>query len=216
MTTNRKDGDGQPLIPFPSQAHNNVCKSLDQLVGICLGILADQVVNDEEAMNFRRWVQQLYAIDCGWPLSDVRQRVEQIFADGKIDDEERVELGALMRQLAGVPEEKIPDIGAATRLPLDEPPPPIIFPEKLFVVTGKFAHGTRTKVHQEIETRGGCCGKAPTLDTNYLVIGAFASRDWIHSTHGLKIERAIELRKKSTGIAIIHEEHWRTFIRVLP
>ncbi len=47
------------------------------------------------------------------------------------------------------------------------------------------------------------------------VIGAIGSRDWIHSTHGRKIERAVELREQGTGIYILSEEYWADSIRTV-
>jgi len=38
----------------------------------------------------------------------------------------------------------------------------------------------------------------PRAATSFLVIGAIGSRDWIHSTHGRKIEAAVKLREQGT------------------
>jgi hypothetical protein len=42
----------------------------------------------------------------------------------------------------------------------------------------------------------------------YLIIGEIGSRDWIHSTHGRKIEKALEHNAGGARIAIIGEQHW--------
>ncbi len=54
---------------------------------------------------------------------------------------------------------------------------------------------------------------APTLATRYLVIGVFASHDWYNTNYGRKIERAVELRNSGSGVAIISEEHWKSFLQ---
>lgn len=46
------------------------------------------------------------------------------------------------------------------------------------------------------------------MDTHYLVIGDIGSAAWMHSTHGRKIEAAVELLERGTGIAIISEAHF--------
>lgn len=48
----------------------------------------------------------------------------------------------------------------------------------------------------------------PTQDLDYLVIGNCGSRAWLHSTHGLKIQRALELRGVKRKLSIISENHW--------
>jgi hypothetical protein len=45
-----------------------------------------------------------------------------------------------------------------------------------------------------------------------LVIGVFASRDWANTNFGRKIERAVKLRDSGSGLAIISEEHWKSFV----
>ena len=44
------------------------------------------------------------------------------------------------------------------------------------------------------------------MAATYLAIGHFASRDWVHTTFGRKIERAVEMRKRYGMPAIISEE----------
>jgi hypothetical protein len=99
-------------------------------------------------------------------------------------------------------------------LPLDSPlPDPVVFPGRDFIITGKFAFGTRRKVMEAIETRGGRPSDTPpTIGSHYMVIGVFASRDWANTNYGRKIERAVELRDSGSGLAIIPEEHWKKFV----
>jgi hypothetical protein len=59
------------------------------------------------------------------------------------------------------------------------------------VFTGKFAFGPRRVCEAAVEALGGRAGSSVTRVTNYLVIGTFGSRDWIHTSHGRKIEQAV-------------------------
>ena len=40
---------------------------------------------------------------------------------------------------------------------------------------------------------------------NYLVIGALASRDWLYTSHGRKIEKALLLKRGGSEIKVIAE-----------
>jgi NAD-dependent DNA ligase len=209
-----RDAHGQPVRLF--QRANNSAKAVDQLVGICTGILADGEVNENEAIFFAEWVRKHAPAEPVWPFTDILQRIERIFADGVCDVEERAELKDVMEALCGFTEQPLPMAeNLSTTLPLCVPQPhPLVFTSQQFVVTGKFAYGARSAVFEAIEALGGSpTDAAPTKTTNYLVVGVFASRDWINTSHGRKIEKAVQLREKGTGINIISEEHWKQFIR---
>jgi hypothetical protein len=55
--------------------------------------------------------------------------------------------------------------------------------------------------------RGNVSKKKNTVcgATDYLVVAATASRDWIHSHEGTKIIRAMELRPKGGRPDVVHE-----------
>jgi hypothetical protein len=209
-----KDADGQPLRLFKVNLENNVSKAIDQLSGICAGILADGVVNEREAEFFGEWVQKYASFEPVWPFTDILSRVERIFADGRCDSDERKELKTVMEALCGHTQDTVADETYSTTLPFDSPAPePVLFPNRTFTITGRFAYGSRRKVTDAIESRGGVASDlAPNGNSHYLVIGIFASRDWMYTNYGRKIERAVELRESGSGIAIISEEHWKQFI----
>jgi len=209
-----KDEHGQPKRLFKPNFENNVSKAIDQLSGICSGILADGIVTDAEAQFFAEYVRKFAAFEPVWPFTDVLARVERIFTDGVCDDEEREELKHVMEALCGHAEQCSPSDTYSATLPLDSPlPNPVVFPDHSFIITGRFAYGTRRKVFGRISDLGGFADDSPaTRETNYLVIGTFASRDWANTNYGRKIEHAVELRESGSGICIISEEHWKRFV----
>ncbi|MEY4385640.1 MAG: hypothetical protein RLY20_923 [Verrucomicrobiota bacterium] len=207
------DISGKPLPLFKGARNNEQDKAVDQLTGICAGILSDGVVNQKEAAFFADWVKTHVPLQPAWPFTDILKRLDRIFADGVCDDEEREELRQVMTALCGIKDNAKPSETYSTSLPLDNPPPAVMFDGKRFHVTGQFAFGSRTKVIDAIKNRGGVgLDSSPTRDAHYLVIGVFASQAWATTTFGRKIERAVELRKSGSGIAIISEEHWKTFL----
>jgi len=209
-----KDEDGQPIRMFRAGRANNEAKAIDQLSGICAGILADGVVNEHEAVFFAGWVRQHAPLEPVWPFTDILSRVERIFADGRCTEEEREELKEIMEALCGRSPAGSSQETCSTTLPFTSPPPsPVEFSNRVFNITGKFAFGTRQKVISAITGKSGIAvDSMPTRDSHYLVLGIFASRDWIHTNYGRKIERAVELRNSGSGIAIISEEHWKKFL----
>ena len=189
-----------------------VDRSIDELIGLCKGIMADGVVMQEEAEFLLEWLNTNRHAANQWPANVIYPRLQQFMEDGVLDAEEERELFLLLSDMGGrtktMPDAQSP----ATRLPLDAPQPAVEIEGNNFVITGRFASGNRKVVAREIITRGGRVTASVTKNTDYLVIGDIGSRDWIHSTHGRKIEKAIELRNDNRPIAIISEEHWVSFL----
>lgn len=208
-----RDEHGQPLWQFPTGLIRNYGKAEDQLIGIARGIMCDDEVTDLEAAAFRRFVERLYSTHQTFPFDLLKERLDRIFADGRVDDDERLELRGILRSLGGLMDD--PDVGlenVSCSFPLDEPPPGVTFFGREFVVTGRFAFGTRIRVHEAIERHSGRTHTGVRPETDFLVIGHFASRDWVHTSYGLKIERAVELRESGHPVAIISEAHWKQSI----
>ncbi len=209
------DANGQPVARFGFLRENNLSKAFDQLAGVCKGILCDGVVSDDEARFFHEWVKAHTTSETPWPFGEILARLETIFADGVVDEEEREDLAAIMREIVGGGTDGNVALAedTATALPLDNPAPAVVdFTGREFCVTGKFAFGGRTKVVEAIKARGGTFNDTPRHGTQYLVIGFFASKDWKFSSYGRKIQRALELRDNPGGIQIVAEEHWKSFL----
>jgi NAD-dependent DNA ligase len=178
------------------------------MLGLAKGVLADGVVADEEAALLRDWVQQHPdAIGC-WPIDRLAERLEQIFADGVVDETERRDLTELLQSIVGGEAGLVLGEDAATDLPLDRPAPDIRWTGSVFVCTGKFAFGPRPACEDQVRRSGGICEPRITRRTDYLVIGTFASRDWIQTSFGRKIEKAVQYRDRGSLRAIVGEDHW--------
>ncbi|OPY77749.1 MAG: DNA polymerase III subunit epsilon [Syntrophorhabdus sp. PtaU1.Bin058] len=183
-------------------------RDIDELIGICKGITADNIVSTEEALYLERWLKINKEIANQYPANMLIGRIETMLIDGVFDDNEKLELLSVLQDLTGErPSHEICD-NYSTALPFDQPFPEVVFRNNLFCLTGKFCYGTRNLCESEIIKRAGQVQSNPTLKTNYLVIGILGSSDWIHTTHGRKIEKAVEYRDKGLPIKIIPEEHW--------
>jgi hypothetical protein len=72
----------------------------------------------------------------------------------------------------------------------------------------RFAFGPRKACEEATTDLGGQAKRKVTLETDYVVIGTFGSRDWVQSSFGRKIEKAVEYRENYGSPAIISEDHW--------
>ncbi len=201
------DKDGQPLSrSFNKTRLQN--RTLDELIGLCKGVLADGAVTQEEAEFLQEWLLANSQVADVWPANVLYDRISRMLADGTLDSDEEEELIQTLLEITGGPVLDPAVASMSTGLPLDDPPPVIIFQDQQFCLTGRFVYGSRRECESEVVARGGSAQKSPTLKTNYVVIGLAGSRDWIHSTHGRKIEAAVRLRDKGIPVRIVTEEHW--------
>lgn len=204
------DLHGQPLPEF--NASRRAGRGLDAMLGICQGVLADGVVTAEEAGFLHSWMSANPDVTRSWPGDVMAARLERIYADAVVDNEERAELNTLLRGLLGGRIGVAAEMNLSTALPIDDPAPTLTFPGQTYVFTGLCAYGPRKACQAEVEVRGGLCASGITKRTNVVVIGTFASRDWLHTNHGTKILKAVEYRDRGVPIAIVGENHWAAHI----
>lgn len=200
----RLDDDGQPIIRFSTQRVAD--RTIDEMIGLCRGIACDGRVVQAEAQFLLNWMEQNIDVREQWPGTVLYPRIAECLLDDHLDQEEATELYELLNSITG--EGQGLPCTATSTLPFDSPLPSIDFPGRKFVVTGKFAFGPRRICLSEIEARSGIIQSTPSRKTDYLIVGIAGSRDWIHSSHGRKIEAAIQLREQGYNISIVPEEHF--------
>lgn len=202
------DPHGQPL-----NRHYNAARlsdrAVDELIGLSRGIIADGVVTQDEAEFLIRWLERNREIRHEWPANVLYARVDEMLSDGVLDQVEQQELLELLSDVTGEGEPVAHRAKSlSTGLPLTTPMPVVEFESRVFCLTGKFIHGTRKECERIVVERGGKTKGSPTKETDYLVIGFIGSTEWIHSTHGRKIEKAVQYAERGIPIKIISEEYW--------
>jgi NAD-dependent DNA ligase len=180
---------------------------IDELIGICRGVIADGKVDEKEAIYIGQWIENHREIAEKWPVNILYARLMETLQDGVVNLEERVELLETLRNITG-DSTMFQESNHSTTLPLDMPVPEISFEDKSFCLTGRFVFGSTFDCEETIAEMGGTISDTPTDETDYLVIGEFCSPEWRHTTFGRSIEKAVELKEAGNSILIISEEHW--------
>lgn len=201
------DADGQPLNSRYNRARR-ADRDIAEFLGLAKGLLADGVVTADEAELVAQWIAAHADAAEQWPINVVTARVDRIFQDGRVDDDERTELAEILSEVVGGTGGVVAGEDAATSLPLDSPPPEIVWPGAVVVFTGKFAFGSRAECQRSVALLGASCEGDVTRRTTHLVIGTFGSRDWVQTSFGRKIEKAVESRATTGRPIIISEDHW--------
>jgi len=181
-------------------------RQIDELIGLARGLVADNHINQQEVEFLQKWLAANLHIS-GQPIvHTLYRRVDEILADGIVDDDEKAELLDTLNRFSSRDFE-LGEVLKSTTLPLCNPAPEIEFEERRFCFTGTFNYGQRKDCERAVENRGGMAGSI-TQKTDYLVIGVYATDSWKHSSFGNKILKAAELREAGYPVRIVSEEHW--------
>lgn len=185
-------------------------RHVDELIGIVRGVSADERLNVAEAEFVMKWLAASAAVSDQPLIRILYKKIETALADGQIDPDEHDDLLDAMNALASR-EFELGEVLKATTLPLCNPAPWLDFMGRRYSFTGTFIFGERNDCERAVRDRGGDAGSL-TQKTNVLVIGAYATESWKHSSFGNKIIKACEMRDDGIPISIVSEEHWTSFL----
>ncbi|WP_095082582.1 BRCT domain-containing protein [Pseudomonas sp. Irchel s3h17] len=187
-------------------------RSADALVGITAGLAADEKIDQQEAEFLKNWIET-HLVHLSDPVVNLLyKRLASMLSDGVLDAEESAELLEMLHQFAGLPIGSTVTFTSPTTLPLNNPPPILSWVDRVFLFTGVMAYGPRKDCESLILERGGLIGGSVSKKVHYLIVGSIGNDQWLHSSYGTKIKRAVELRESGTSIAIISEEHWQKML----
>lgn len=193
------------LLDIPDIDFYSAESDLHLLNGLCKGLIADRDLNDDEIRYLDWWLSQNGALKDNYPGRELYVLVKEILKDGVITADESAALHKALVDFTGCDLDSGIVDGLATRLPIDDVAD-LNIQGKIFCLTGAFVAGKRSIVEGLIVKNGGSVTDSITKKLDYLVIGTLSSRDWKFSSHGRKIEKAINYRDEGGKLKIVSEE----------
>lgn len=191
-------------------------ESIEQLLGIVSGIVADDDVHDLEIEFLKVWLAEHADVASVWPGIAIGRAIDTVLADGHVSEEERSYLMNTLKQVAcddlafdG------PDTSTAFALALNNVVE-IALRDSLVCLAGDFLLGTKAACERLLEQAGGWPTGAVSKNVHYLVVGAKVSPNWMETSHGHTIKEALALQQAGHGIAIISEQRWLESFAVRP
>lgn len=184
-------------------------RSADALIGVASGITADGTINQQEAEFLKGWIETNLIHLSDPVVNIIYRRLADMLCDNMLDADESAELMSMLRDFSGYQLANEQPFQAPTSLPLNQPPPALEWPDRLFVFTGVMAYGPRKNCETLVIERGGQIGSGVNKKLDFLVVGSIGNEQWLHSSYGTKIKKAVELREGGAPIAIISEDHWQ-------
>lgn len=181
-------------------------RTVNELIGLCKGVVADGRVNQKEVEFIQAWLVANQAASQNPVIGTLIERIDVVLKDGLLGDDEAEDLLDTLHAFTGG-EHILGEMTKGAKLPLNDPPPPIVWHDKHFCFTGTFAFGNRDICEESVKRLGGHAGLL-TRKTDYLVVGVYAISTWIHSKWGRKIEKAAAWREAHNKPAIVSEMAW--------
>lgn len=181
-------------------------RQIDELIGLARGLVADGDLNQAEVEFLHKWLAANLEISQQPVIRTLYERIDAVLSDGVVDAEETAMLLDTLHSFSRGDFE-LGEVLKATSLPLCDPAPALVFAGANYCFTGTFVFGQRKACERAVSERGGVAGGL-SRKTDVLVIGAYATESWKHSTFGTKIVQATEWRDAGAPIAIVSEDHW--------
>ncbi|MHB8077614.1 BRCT domain-containing protein [Desulfosporosinus fructosivorans] len=170
------------------------------LHGILHGILADNILTDEEIIKLSDWINEHDYLNGIYPYDEIKSLLKSVLSDGVIDEDEREMLKAFFSEFI--------DTTLSYNLNQNElnalktkynvngicsACPEIIFTGASFCFTGASTRATRSEIKDLIEQTGATFSDSVTKKTDYLVVGDDGNPAWVFACYGRKVEKAISM-----------------------
>ena len=168
-------------------------------LGMLTGILADGVIETEEARALLQWLDDKPELNGLWPFEEVRAITTDALRNGRIDVDEHEKLVEVYSAYAARSQKALTFAYCAVN-------PDVVFAGRRFLFTGTSNRGVnRSALEAEVESLGGIIKQGSPAGCDYLVVGGNGSGRWQYEVGGGKVVKAMSLRAKGDSIMIIHE-----------
>lgn len=202
--TTREPCQNGGLDPTAATAVNRRGIAYDAVIGLIGRILDRKRVDHRDEEQLLDWSVN-YSIDPDeWPAGAIAHRLTGICGGEAISAAEAEDLKRLLDDIAGDPG---PSVAEPAAIPFTAPPPIVTFANKQFVFAGRFVSGIDACI-ENIWLRGGTAAETVTARTDFLVIGALRSQEWVINSAGLEVEAALTARQATAPVEIISEESY--------
>ena len=183
---------------------------LQELQGICHGLLADGVINDTEIHALKYWMDINDHLSTYYPYDELMSVLTEVLEDGVVDDNEKLYLKRFFNEFVELRDKELKEqinietahIKVQGICAVD---PDIDIDGKQFCITGTSSRSTKPKMAQIVDDLGGIYKGNLSRKTDYLIVCDQGNPCWTFACYGRKIEQAIKLRQAGSSLVIVHE-----------
>ncbi|GLU55198.1 hypothetical protein Dfri01_46590 [Dyadobacter frigoris] len=185
--------------------YNLITSTIQQLTGLVSGIVADRNINVKEVNELNLWIQENSFLAGTWPFDDLLTNVRKIILEGFITPKLHDDLLRFCDSVNVIPVNGETN-GKKLVAAVSEEKVQILIQESSFCITGASKLYTRRQIAEIVELHGGVMQDSVSGKLNYLVVCDDKNACWAFASYGRKVEKAIQLKTKGKGPAVIYEE----------
>jgi NAD-dependent DNA ligase len=181
---------------------------VSELYGFLKGITSDNELTDAEILRLNNWLAHNRKLKDVWPANVLLISLNNILEDNIISEYERA---ILVDTIDDICKNKFTSTNAAydcTTSVITGDVSALVIEGNNICFSGKFISGSRKHQERIAKKQHATTQADVSPNVTILVIGTLASRDWVYSHHGKKIEAALTLQKSGQQLTIISEEQW--------
>ena len=187
-----------------------ISEDMRRLQGILRGVLSDGQVTEEEVLGLKNWLEEHLHMEGYWPYDEIVRLVREVLSDHQLDAAEREMLHAYFNDFTLISAESELK-GSTSRVPsmlsgLLATDPKVRIPKHRFAFTGLSSRGSRSKLVDAIQSRGGIYQRDVDDQLDALIVGGGMADSWAFSCFGRKVEAAVKLRQTGIPLQIISEQ----------
>jgi len=180
---------------------------LQRLQSILVGIAADGTITEQELDGLSDWLSDHKHLRSCYPYDEIESLIVHALVDRKVDPQEHADLLTFFAEFSETKPKTPTTRSDASPIitGICAVDPLINFSDSVFCFTGESTRFVRSDLSNHVVKRGGRVTNGVSRKVHYLVVGAAGNPCWKYACYGLKIERAIDLRKEGYSIVIVHE-----------
>ena len=192
--------------------YDSITSSIQFLMGLVHGIMADAELSDSEIYALRKWIDSNSYLASTYPFDEINSLLVSIMSDKKIEQHEREMLMAFFSTIIefndslNLHETDFEELRKTYSISgICAICPDIIFEGKSFIFTGESYRASRPKMAEAVLRHGGKVTTKVSGQTDYLIVGSEGNPCWKFSCYGKKISDAIAFRSNGAKVQIVHE-----------
>ena len=167
--------------------------ALHELSDVLTTISNDGILSLSEIEYLQEWLNSNSSLRGNYPYDKIYQTLDEVLADGVIDQTEiDLMLGLFQKVADPVKEASCNCCGMAIT-------------GKKICLSGDFDRGGKSEIGERLVSYGATILSSVSKKTDILIVGGKGSSAWSAGNYGTKIKKALELQEKGIDIIIVRE-----------
>lgn len=166
-------------------------KSLYEFMALLEGISSDEIINDQEIVELKKWMDINEQFKGAYPFNQILNKLETVVSNKQINSVLETELLEMIKNFFK------PTLDQCEFMDIKN---------KIVCLTGNFSFGQRSQLEKLIVLKQGVISHSITKKVDYLVLGSKGSTGYKYGKYGSKVNKALMMKSEGHKIELLSEE----------